>query len=393
MQAQMSKQQKKVLIRQMSGQPVAQKQRKPRRPRAARKNPQSQIVVASVPLRNGQGRKRGQRRQRGGNSVTTAGNMRSFIIPIDEQVALVSGSTGFAIAAYPINPGSNLAFPFASRTAQNYERYEFQNLRYEFRPSATMFATVGTQGFVGITGTMDALQAPPSSQQGCEIMLHSPIMETAKPTALSFPKQFLLTKSQREKFFVRPNGFIPGGADPHLYDCGQVFIWTNGQANTNLIGELRVVGSCKLSNPVLETSTSVPPTFNVAQFTQANTVTALTSTISIPLPLVNVTVNGLGISNVAGTFTLPVGNYQVSGEVDFAASGMSTVFTANLQKNGATNYVKTYSLPSGLYPLWSCPVTPYFVISNGTDTFQLQAQTTYSNGATTAGGTLNFNSV
>jgi len=388
----MSKKEKAAVIKMIAGGGVNPPRKRRNQAKKAR-NPQPQ---KSVPSPSGRAkRKRGNKGKRGrNNQVTTAGNMRSFIIPIDEQISIISGTTGFGITTFAINPGNPISFPFASRTAQNYERYEFQSLRFEYKPSASVFATVGAQGFVGVTGTMDALQATPSSQAQAEIMYHSPIVETARPTGLTLPKEFLLTKSLRERFFVRPNGSIPGGADPHLYDCGQVFIWTNGQANTNQIGEFRVTGSLKLINPVLETSTNPAPQFQASQFTQAATVTALVSTQSVNLPLATVTANGLSIVNTAGSFVLPVGSYNVSGEVDFVASGNSTVFTANLQKNGASNLeLNSYSLPSGAYPLWTVPISPNFVTSNGTDIFVLQAQSTFSSGATTAGGFLNFVSV
>jgi len=390
MSAPMSKKQFMALPKNQRAALLQPKKRRARKPR----NPQAQaLLVAQVPRRNGQGRKRGRPRQRGGNAVTTAGNMRSFIIPIDEQVALISGTTGFGVAAYSLNPGNATTFPFASRTCQNYERYEFLNLRFDYKPSASVFATVGAQGFVGITGSMDALQAPPSSQQQSEVMHHSQIVETAKSTHLQLPKEFLQTKSARERFFVRPLGLIPGGADPHLYDCGQIFIWTSGQANTNQIGELRVTGSVKLSNPVLEASSSVPPQYNMSSYLQVDTVTALTSTVAAPLPLATVVVNGLGITQATSNFTLPAGNYMATGDVGFIASGNSTVFTGMIRKNGAAFVTNSFGLPSGAYPLWTCTMAAFYVSSDGNDVFDLVATSTFSSGVSTAGGHLTFTSI
>jgi len=352
---------------------VAQKSAGRKRRKAnKRQNPPQKSVQ---PMRNGQGRRRGGRRQRGGKGVaTTAGNTRSFIIPIDEQVALIGGSTGFAITTFPLNPGSALSFPFASRTCQNYERYEFQNLRYEYRPSATMFANVGTQGFVGITGTMDALQAAPSSQAQAEVMLHSPVKETAEPTSLNLPKEFLLTKSMRERFFVRPNGVIPGGADPHLYDCGQVFVWTTGQLSTAQIGELRVVGSVRLSNPVLETSVNPSPQFQISSFVSGATQTFVTGTPTTSLNATAV-VNGLSIVNTAGTFVPPVGNYVVTQQLQFNDNANELLTsTMDFLKNSVSVYAagalpSTISPTSGVTHEEGNMSSTLFVSANGTDAF------------------------
>jgi hypothetical protein len=333
--------------------------------------------------------------------VTTAGNMREFIIPIDEQVAIVSGTANFGVTAFSINPGNPTCFPFASRTAQNYERYEFQNLRFEYKPSASVFATVGAQGFVGVTATMDALQATPSSQAQSEVMYHSPVVETARPTGLTLPKEFLLTKSLRERFFVRGNGILPPGAEPHLFDCGQVFIWTNGQANTNQIGEFRVIGSCKLMNPVLETSVNPPPQFNSSQFINS-ALTPLASTVGNVLAFADSTpahgyVNALGIIQAGGSFVPQAGNYLVSAEANFASSGNSTLFQLSIQKNAGaittSNPNTIFQLPSGAYPAWAVAIPPTFVQCNGTDALTVVATSNFSTGASTAQCTFTIQAV
>jgi len=397
----MTKKEKQVLLQKMSGMPTAAPKKRARRARKARvaRNPAQRVGPPGPRRSRG---KRGKRVARN-NQVTTAGNMRSFIIPIDEQIQVVAGTTGFGISTFAINPGNPACFPFAARTAQNYERYEFQSLRFEYKPSASVFATVGAQGFVGVTGTMDALQATPSSQQQAEIMHHSPIVETARPTGLTLPKSFLETKSARECFFVRPNGSIPGGADAHLYDCGQVFFWTNGQANTNQIGEFRVIGSCKLINPVLETSSNPSPQFQVSQFvgtagTALTTATPANVAFEVAVGTGGV-VNALAIvksSNV--TFTPPVGNYLVEWEVHSVNTGNGTVFQCELQKNGnfaiGTSGVNqsVVGLPSGAYTDWTLSQSLY-VSANGTDVFNVVANNTFSTGTSTAYGTLRFTAV
>jgi hypothetical protein len=376
---------------------VKKSQRKPRRPRQQR---QRQGVQMPGPARNGSGRRKGQRRQRGGNN-TNAGNTREFRIPIDEDIGTLNGSTGFLTGTYALNPGNPALFPFASRIAQNYERYEFESLIFQYKPSVSGFSTQGQQGFVGICATMDIAQAQPNSQQQADIMYHSPVVETSFPTNLKLPKSFLQCKSVREKFFVRQNGNIPGGNDPHTYDCGQVFIWTNGQANTNQVGLFRVTGSVKLSNPALDfgVTASALPNYTVSLFSVINAPAAATG---IPwfVPFTTINFNNLNITQdgTSSVFTLPPGNFNVdvSLDTDLSAAG-----------NAAGLYCQYQLYVNGLVtspPVsCTCPISAtntltlhapgsinWFVRSNGATTVQLRTVTTYGAGAADVDAMIRF---
>jgi len=355
-------------------------------------------LAPRVNMAPGPKRKR-SRRNRGGKGMRTrnlpvANNQRRFTVPIDEQVQLVSGTVAFTQFTFAVNPGNATLFPFLSRVAGNYERYEFEDLCLEYKPSASVFATVGAQGFVGISATDDALQAPPSSQQIAEVFLHSSIVETAKATSLCLKKPFM-ESSTKQLHFVRPNGLIPGGGDPHLYDSAQFFFWTSGQANTNQIGEIRVTGRCLLTNPVLETSTNPAPQFQVSEFSEPSNTNAFVTTNDVVLALATVVTNSLNVVNTTGTMVPPVGNYMVSGQVNFVMTGNVTVFSASIEKNGvvvpsATSGLALTTLPSGAYANWSQSIPPVFISCNGTDTIALHASATFSTGAATCGGFLSI---
>lgn len=362
---------------------VRPKPRKVRARKAAAKAPRPVAIVRTP-------RKRANRQ---GNGVRTrnlpvSNNMKRFTIPIDEQITLVSGNNGaFAagVITYALNPGNPLIFPFTSRTAQNYERYEFQDLMFSYRPSASVFATVGAQGFVGISASDDALQAPPSSQQIAEVFLHSPIVETAKPTNLRLRKVFM-ESSSKQMHFVRPNGLLPGGSDAHLYDCGQIFFWCDGQANTNQIGELRVTGRCVLSNPVLEISTT-PPTNNSISSFSSTQVACPATTVAAVIAAASVINNGLPVLNVAGTFTPPVGNYQVTVDLTLqqSATGDALLVILQSQKNGvnSTNVPQMAAGNPGVAAQLSDVFVSLttFVTANGADTFLFYFVPTYTAGA------------
>lgn len=384
--SQMTKKEKKILLAKMAGGAVPKKRRAPRK--RAGPNRRNPVIPASAPARNGQGRRRGQKRQRGGsNEVTTFGNTRNFTIPIDEDIGTITGSTGYALNTFSINPGNPALLQFVSRIAQNYERYEFLKLRFEYRPSASVFAAVGSQGLVGIAATMDAIQAPPSNQAQADVLYHSPIVETARPTSLNLPLSFLQSKSLREKFFVRQTGTIPGGADPHLYDCGQIFFWTNGQSNANPIGTIRVVGSCRLSNPASDLTTGFPPNFKVAVFSGTNQpvpATGVTGNIPFPSTLTNPV--GITVDATNSIFTLPAGNWLIDFSCDVDLVGVNTTgalivsTSISVSTTGSSPFItSTNPGPSATNAVAfhaACSQT-WFAQSNGTTTVNVRMTVTY----------------
>jgi len=372
---------------------LSRPQRRARRPRARKMGTNPIIQPSKVAGGRGkrrQGRRRGNRRAN--NQVTTFGNMRSFKVPIDEDVGEIYGTALFGVAIQQtggqplaLNPGNPQVFPFLSRIAQNYERYEFTKLRFEYRPSASVFATVGSQGLIGISATMDAAQAPPSSQAQADVMYHGPIVETAVPTHLDLPKSFLQSKSKREKFMVRQNGFIPGGASVHDYDCGLVFPWTNGQVNTSQVGVLRVVGDVVLSNPLLETSAFPPVNNSVSLFTAQNATIASSGVPKILIPDTT-QFNPLGITQPSpGTYLLPPGNYNVDFNCDLDLTGAPTA-GANFSLACFVNGTQEEPYTSSSYPASATAVGTQhlqnsyvtFVPSNGTATVAFSANVTYT---------------
>jgi len=371
---------------------AGRKRRRAQKGRAGKLAPR--VNMAPGPKRNRSRRNRGGKGMRTRN-LPVSNNQRRFTVPIDEQVQLVNGTVAFTQFTFAANPGNATLFPFLSRVAGNYERYEFEDLCLEYKPSASVFATVGAQGFVGISATDDALQAPPSSQQIAEVFLHSPVVETAKATSLCLKKPFM-ESSTKQLHFVRPNGLIPGGADPHLYDSAQFFFWTSGQANTNQIGEIRVTGRCLLTNPVLETSTTPPPQFQISQFV-ANAAEAVTTATPYTIKFADVTAadgfkNPLAIVNTSGSFVPPVGTYEVIVLVVSSNSGNGTGFQTQIQKNGVEvvpNARSWFVLPSGAYGSWTTNVQA-LVSCNGTDVITVVQLNTFSTGNSTVGGSVLF---
>jgi len=384
--------------------------RKKRRARKARAHPQKSVVIPGSVGSGGRKRQKRKKGRGGSNQVTTFGNTRNFTIPIDEDIATIVGSTSYAVVGAPgapvgfsINPGNATMFPFISRIAQNYERYEFTRLRFEYRPSASVFASVGSQGLVGIAATMDAIQVPPSTQAQADVLYHGPIVETARPTSLNLPKSFLQCKSSREKFFVRQTGLVPGGADPHTYDCGQVFFWVNGQTSNAAIGTIRVIGECVLSNPASDLSVGFAPNFKVALFSGANQAAAATGVSFFPTFPITFT-NPLGITlDVANqVFTLPAGNWLVDFSCDVDNVGANTTgnltLTASMQVNGAnvSPFISSTCpgpLATNTLGFHAGVAIPWFVQSNSLTTVRVNCIATYAAGVCDIDSIMRFTAV
>jgi len=376
----------------------SQRKRVPRAQRKPRGNMPKKGLMLPGPARNGSGRRRGQRRQRG--SPTTAGNTRSFIVPVDEDIATLNGTVAFGATSFSINPGNPLMFPFFSRTAQNYERYEFEELTFHFNPSVGPFAANGVQGFVSIAATMDPLQAPPSTQSQADVLFHSPVVETANKVSLSVPKSFLQSKSLREKFLVRQNGNLPGGTDPHAYDCGQIFFCTNLQVNGTGIGLARVTGRCRLSNPANDIAGAALPNFSVSLFSVTNQV--LTTAVQTLVTYTTANFNNTGIiqDGTFSIFTLPAGNFLVDVTADMDQSGTLTTgctFLTNMMVNGAAvGPVISGTCPNSATNTQTMhiPVSNnWFVRSNGSTTVSFRVQANFTAGTADVDSMIRFTTV
>jgi len=266
-----------------------------------------------------------------------------------------------------------------------------------------MFATTGAQGLVGIAATMDALQSPPSTQSQADVMYHSAIVETARPTSLVIPKTFLQSKSLRERFFVRQTGLVPGGGDAHAYDCGQVFPWTNGQVNGNAIGTFRVLGSCLLSNPVSQSAASFQPNNSVALFSGVNQpVPATNVPFSVPIPVTQINTLGITIDPTSSIFTLPAGNWNVdyAGDVDLNGSSATSnlVFSLCFRINGVnTSPFITSAVPgpnaANTVILHASVSACWFVQSAGTTTVEIRGSASYVVGVADVDSILRFTAV
>jgi len=295
---------------------------------------------------------------------------------------IVSNSTGFSVVnQYACNPGQVTTFPWLSKKAQLYEKYEFKSLEFIYKPEVSQFASLGTTGKIILSFDYDASDPPPSSKQNAE---------DTDPSADGLPYQEICLKCKPRELhknsnarFVRPGG-LPGGSDIKTYDCGNLFVSISGiEANAGTLGELWVRYNCVLSVPILE-STNIAPT-NYFVSSQQDTAAALTTTVAYrPLfaaaasnTVVNV--NGIGLVNTAGSLVPPPGNYIFDVDVEFlnATGNDITQAVVEILKNGNLQGPNYAFAGPGLQEITIHGSA--FISCNGTDVISVSVFATFTN--------------
>jgi hypothetical protein len=304
-----------------------------------------------------------------------------------ESLGRFNGSAAFTATQFAINPGQAVSFPWLSKEAILWEKYEFDKLEFEFRTTINEFSA-NALGRVILGFDFDASDPPPANRSQAEIS--RPVTAQAP----YFNQRLAIRKSDMndvcKKHYVRP-GNLPGAADIKMYDVGVLNFSTDGNVNGNEVGELWVHYSGTFHVQVLESLTTPPANFSVSQFA-STAAEALATTVQLTCLLATTVSNGLNAVNTAGSVVLPLGNYLVSATA--VGSFNTDVQTATLviQKNGAAivggSFIQTYGGAADLAITQVIP--PSFVTSNGTDAFTLKEQATFAAGTGTISGSLVF---
>jgi hypothetical protein len=296
-----------------------------------------------------------------------------------------STSTSFVInQTLACNPGQASVFPWLSKKALLYEKYQFKSLEFIYKPQVSQFANLGTTGKVILSFDYDSSDAPPSSKQQAE---------DTDPSADGLPYERLSLKMNPRELhknsdakFIRPAG-LPGGSDIKTYDCGVLTVSTSALENGGgyTIGELWVRYNCVLSVPVLESVNVAPTNYFV---TSLQDTSAAITTNSAYQPLLNavagltvVNVNGIGVVNTAGSIVPPPGNYIYSVQSEFVCSGAYlTECSLSLSKNAYLQGPVSEVLSSALLAtVYTCNLNGY-ISCDGTDAITLSCLAVFATG-------------
>lgn len=373
----------------MSVQTTITRTKKARQPRRGPKKGKGKTIVTKVvqnraPARGGRnGRRRGQGRLRGerrgprgasGIGATSFGSnkTRSITVANEEFISpvTVANQPNFNVTAYAINPGQAPTFPWLSKQAAQWEKYEFKYLEFFYKREVSEFATAGSAGKVIMSADFDASDNPPTTKQQMEDTQPHRDGMPCENISLVLPKGQMNPRGSIARY-VRP-GALAGNADIKTYDVGNLFVATQGIPANAEVGELRVKYVVQFSVPVLESAASAPANNQVSMFVDVNQI--LVSGVETTAGLATVQANGAQIPNVAGVFTPPAGNYLIDWGISYAgATNLSSALT-KFDKNGVA--IVGAGDSTIIAPAAVCQAIGHtgntFVTANGTDTFRLR---------------------
>jgi hypothetical protein len=292
-----------------------------------------------------------QRRQQSmltakGSSRNRTTNRHEMVLEEDEYIGEVTGAStaaNFQTTAYSVNIGQSATFPWGAGVVKNnFEKYQFDYIRFYYKRESSEFATAATTGKVMLSFDSDASDPPPSSKQQVEDTDPHADGMPCENIQLDIPAQML--RRMNDGFYIRPAG-LPGANDIKTYDVGNLYVSTQGLgANSATVGELHVRYRVRVFFPILENQAGAPANNSVALF-QTTTTEPITTATPTNLLLATATTNGLGVVNTSGSLALPVGNYLVDCGVvvNDSMQETQTLIRLNPSFNGT-------SLIQGTYP-------------------------------------------
>lgn len=160
-----------------------------------------------------------------------------------EFIADIPGSVAFAVNTFNVNPGLSSIFPWLSLQAPQYESYRIERLHFEFQ---TMSSTA-TPGTVMAAIDYDPGDTAPTTKTQLAAYRHFVRSAPWKDFTHTSLREDL---NKRSSYFVR-TGPVTANQDVKLYDIGNLYIATVGQADTSVVGELYVEYDIKLMTPQL----------------------------------------------------------------------------------------------------------------------------------------------
>ncbi len=300
-------------------------------------------TIVAGGARNGRRRGRGGRKLLGerrgkvqGRGATSFGSNRTRSIRVanEEYIGPVAAANhpNFNNTAYALNPGIAATFPWLSKQATQWEKYEFEYLEFYFKREVSEYASLGQQGKIIMSVDFNAADAPPNSKQQMEDSYPHRDGMPCENISLVIPKMQMKSKESLGRF-VRVGG-LPGNADIKTFDLGNLNVATQGTTADGEIGELRVKYVCKFSVPVLEPTNSTPQNNQLDNWVSSGS-EPLANGIPATLVFATHRLNG-GISTNSGfgVFTMPPGTYVVDWNCTFSATTNLTNVTTVVKIGG-----------------------------------------------------------
>jgi len=325
-----------------------------------------------------------------GGSGNDGFSKKSRIIRNEEYICEVLSSVNLNPVKISCNPGlsnagtsnntnitnTNGPMSWGSKESILYEKYKIRRFEWIYRREVSEFNTAGDAGKVVLQHDYDPSDAAPNTkQQMMDSVPHKDGMPCTPEIRLKLNPD--LCNGDFSGKYIR-SGLQPANTDVNKFDFGNFYIATIGQgANGTVVGELHCSYEIELIDPVSTTTPYAPITNYVSNFTTLGTgEQLLNSGVVQPFALTANTVwNGLGLTPVAGVFTLPAGNYIIIANstcTDTTNTDLND-FQLILQRNGANYGINAEIKASSGASLGVKEnlVATWFVISNGSTTINL----------------------
>ncbi len=254
-----------------------------------------------------------------------------------EYIGDVSGSVAFGLLSYSINPGLSHVFPWLAGIARRFESYLFRRLNFEYETQKS----ASTSGSVMLAVDFDAADPPPVGKQ--QLMSYHNAVRSAVWDECCYRSDALDLSKFGVQRYIRTGNLSPN-QDVKTYDVGNLYLGTQGEADTSPIGELYVDYDVELITP--QTGDDAPASVRivtssasrVAPFTGSQTVYG---DLSVTATSTTVTFNEIGsfLVNVdcLGTVATAVGP-TVTG------TATSTAISVQMNNSSDTRFVNSYEV-------------------------------------------------
>lgn len=296
---------------------------------------------------------------------------KGYVVKHSEYLMNVSVAAGFSVAIVPIQPGLDLAFPWLSNIASNYESYRIRSLQYRYEPQCA--TTQPGTFFMAI----DYDAADTAAINKSELLAKAGAVRCAlwdraccryNPSSRAYPKMFVRS------------GALQSGLDIKTYDAGKLNVGLEGDS-ANLVGELYVDYEIEFLTPEQNQNDEIEAgSYSTAFTTGTSTAPFLGGPLSPlgELPITFPTQNKFSISRV-GTYLL-IGRVNGTNMV----ANVNPIYTAvvgNDVRSSVSSFCPTGAIAGN--PPGSCVFVSEIKIFTPGDTFIVNLSPLFSSGSYT----------
>lgn len=181
-----------------------------------------------------------------GKPIERVGRNGSRSIRFKEFVQDISGSVGFGVSSFAVQPGVATLFAWLSGQAGYYQEYRVKRLRFCFDTEKSS----ATSGKVMFAFSPDAADSAPVNKQ--EMLEYGQKAKGVPWVPFEFEVDTSTEAFGRSRY-IRTGG-LAANLDIKMYDIGILFVATQGMADTTAVGELYVEYDIELMVPVVSTA-------------------------------------------------------------------------------------------------------------------------------------------